>query len=152
MANLINNGNNGNIGNGGTETWLILRRLGIDTLQEPVVYMRADSHVCRAEGFAAQSRVRVSVGQRSIIATLSVVIGDLLAKHQAGVSEAAWRGLGAQEGDVVHVSHVEPLESFSFVRAKVYGHPLQPAQLQAIVRDVSENRYSSVEMSAFITA
>lgn len=140
-------------GNGnGTETWLILRRLGIDTFQEPVVFMRADCHVCRAEGFAAQSRVRVIVGERSIIATLNVIIGDLLGKHQAGVSEAAWRALGAEEGDVVHVEHMEPLESFSHVRAKVYGHALNANQLKAIVHDISENRYSTVEMAAFITA
>ncbi len=145
------NTSNGN-GNGATETWLILRRLGIDTFQEPVVFMRADCHVCRAEGFAAQSRVRVIVGERSIIATLNVVIGDLLAKHQAGVSEAAWRALGAEEGEVVHVEHMEPLESFSHVRAKVYGHALNAGQLNAIIHDISENRYSSVEMAAFITA
>jgi len=35
------------------------RRLGIDTYQQPVVYMRADFRVCRAEGFEAQSRLEV---------------------------------------------------------------------------------------------
>jgi len=35
---------------------LRLRRVGIDTYQEPVIYMRADCAVCRAEGFEAQSR------------------------------------------------------------------------------------------------
>ena len=139
-------------GTGGTETWLNLRRMGIDTLQEAVVYMRADSHVCRAEGFASLSRVRVSAGERSLIATLSVVVGELLARHEAGVSESAWRALGAAEGAIVRVTHMEPLESFSHVRAKVYGHRLESAQLQAIVQDISENRYSSEEMAAFITA
>lgn len=139
-------------GNGNSEAWLRLRRMGIDTLQEPVIYMRADSDVCRAEGFATQSRVKVTVGGNSITATLSVVIGDLLAKRQAGVSEAAWRALSANEGDIVHVSHMDTVESFSFVRAKVYGHELQAGQLMSIVRDISENRYSGVEMAAFITA
>lgn len=135
-----------------TDNWLTLRRLGIDTLQEAVVYLRADSHVCRAEGFASQSRVRVRVGERSVIATLSVVIGDLLARHQAGVSEAAWRALAGKEGDIVHVTHMEPLESFSWVRGKVYGHELDQDQLHAIIRDVTDNRYSSEELAAFITA
>jgi hypothetical protein len=47
---------------------LRLRRLGIDTYQEAVVYMHRDCHVCRAEGFAAQSRVQVEVGDRSLVA------------------------------------------------------------------------------------
>jgi hypothetical protein len=33
--------------------FLHLTRMGIDTHQEPVVYMRDDCHVCRAEGFNA---------------------------------------------------------------------------------------------------
>ena len=39
---------------------LNLRPLGIDTLQEHVVYMRRDCHVCRAEGFEAKARVEVA--------------------------------------------------------------------------------------------
>ena len=35
---------------------LALRRLGIDTYQEPMIYMHADCAICRFEGFAAQSR------------------------------------------------------------------------------------------------
>jgi thymidine phosphorylase len=138
--------------NGKPETSLNLRRLGIDTFQEPVLYMRADCDVCRAEGFASQSRVRVMAGDHSIIATLGVVTSSLLAKHEAGVSEAAWAALGAREGDTITVTHVEPVESFSSVRAKVYGHPLSPVQLRAIISDVANLRYSRVEMAAFITA
>jgi thymidine phosphorylase len=32
---------------------LRLKRLGIDTYQEPVIYMRQDCDVCRSEGFEA---------------------------------------------------------------------------------------------------
>lgn len=56
---------------------LRLRRLGIETHQEAVVYMRDDCPVCRSEGFEAQSRVQVTVGERAIIATLYVVSTDL---------------------------------------------------------------------------
>ena len=51
---------------------LRLKRLGIDTYQELVVFMARSSPVCRAEGWAAQSRVQVSLNHRSIIATLNV--------------------------------------------------------------------------------
>lgn len=67
---------------------LRLRRLGIDTYQEPVIYMRSDCHVCRAEGFEAQSRVQVSHNGHAIVATLNVVTGDLLAPDEVGLSEA----------------------------------------------------------------
>lgn len=39
-----------------------MRRLGIDTYTDPVIYMRRDCHVCRAAGFEARTRVRVALG------------------------------------------------------------------------------------------
>ena len=40
--------------------FLQLKRMHIDTHQEPVIYMHKNCHVCRAEGFYAQSRVRIT--------------------------------------------------------------------------------------------
>ena len=131
---------------------LRLRRLGIDTYQESVIYMRSDCHVCRAEGFEAQSRVDVTTGARAIIATVNVVTTDLLAPGEAGLSEAAWRLLDAREGDLVTLSHPPPLESLSHVRAKIYGKRLDEAALLAVVRDVAAGRYSDIHLSSFITA
>ena len=70
---------------------LRLRRPGIDTYQEPVVYLRRESPVCRSEGFEAQARVRIEIDHRFIIATLNVVEGDLLSPEEAALSEAAWK-------------------------------------------------------------
>ena len=47
--------------------------MGIDTYQEPVVYMRADCHICKSEGFEAQSQVMIDCEKRDIVATLNVV-------------------------------------------------------------------------------
>ena len=49
---------------------LRLRRLGIDTQQDHIVYMRPDCHVCRAEGFSSQARIRVELNGNAIVATL----------------------------------------------------------------------------------
>ena len=67
------------------------RRLGIDTHHEPVVVLRADAPVCRAEGFEAHARIEVVGAQRSIIATLNILTtGELLDIDEAGLSESAW--------------------------------------------------------------
>lgn len=90
-------------------------RTGIDTHQEPVVYMRRDCPVCQSEGFTTQARVQLTAGRRSIVATLSVVDGDWLAENVAGLSESAWASLGAQPGQLVTVTHAPPLDSLSHV-------------------------------------
>ena len=91
-------------------SFLYLRRLGIDTYQEPVVYMRDDCDVCRSEGFSSQNRVRVSCGDRHIIATVHMVRSDLLHHDEAGLSEAAWQLLGASEREKAWFSHPAPVE------------------------------------------
>jgi len=131
---------------------LHLRRLGIDTYQEMVVYMRSDCHICKSEGFEAQSRVEVRRGDKHIIATLNVVHQTMIALHEVGMSEAAWRALGGADGDEVQVTHPMPNQSFSFVRAKIYGRPMSADGIGAVVRDIAAGRYSDIEMSALISS
>ncbi len=128
------------------------RRLGIDSLQQPIVYLRADSPVCRSEGFGAQSQLEVVAGQRSILATLQPVTGDLLAPDEAGLSEAAWRLLGVEAGTELEFKHVPPVDSLGFVRAKLYGHRLDDDKWRAIIRDVAGRRYSGLHLAALIAA
>lgn len=131
---------------------LRLKRLGIDTHQEAVLYMRADCHICRAEGFSAQSRVRVEKKDAWIIATLNTVSADLLAPGEASLSESAWGRIGAAKGDEVAVSHPRPLDSMSLVRAKIYGRALVKEEYSRIISDALSGRYSDIHLSSFITA
>ena len=114
--------------------------------------MHRDCPVCRSEGFEAQSRVELLYGGRSIVATLNVVAADFLAPGEAGLSEAAWRLLQADEGAPVTVRHPRPLESIGHVRAKVHGRRLTSGGIHAIVADIAAGRYSDLQLAAFVTA
>lgn len=131
---------------------LRLVRLGIDTHQEPVVYMRTDCHVCRSEGFSAHSRVRVSTDSAVLIATLNVVRGDLLKPGEAGLSESAWTRLEARPAQLAEFSHAPPVESLGAVRAKIYGHALTEPQIEGVLRDIAGGRYADIEIAALLTA
>lgn len=128
------------------------RRLGIDTYQENVAYMRSDCKVCRSEGFGTRARIELQCGARRVVATLNVVFSELLSEDELGLSEAAWAALGAAPGAPVAVAHPAPVQSFSAVRAKIYGRPLGADAAGAIVTDICAGRYSDIEMAAFITA
>lgn len=128
------------------------RRIGIDTYREPVIYMREDCDVCRAEGLQSQSRVLVTSEHGSIIATLHVTFGDLLSIDEAGLSEFAWNILRPTDGELLSLSHAEPLESFRHVRAKLYGERLEYGAFRELMTDVAAARYSDIELSAFVAA
>jgi thymidine phosphorylase len=132
--------------------FLLLRRLGIDTYQEPVVYMREDCDICRAEGFSSQNRVQVMVGDRHIVATVNIVKSDLLHHNEAGLSEAAWSLLGANDRDTAYFRHPAPVESVSYVRGKLYGTRFTDATAAAIIRDIRDGHYSDIQLAAYVAA
>ncbi|WP_151703739.1 thymidine phosphorylase family protein [Nitrincola alkalilacustris] len=128
-------------------------RLGIDTHHEPTLYLRADSPVCRSEGFESLPRVKAtSANRRLIIASLNMITSELLDDDQVGFSESAWQMLQVEENDSIWLSHPRPVHSLSHVRAKVYGHRLDQEQLQAIIDDIVGGYYADVQLAAFITA
>lgn len=130
---------------------LYAKPLNIDTYQEAVVYLSDRCHICTSEGFRAQARVLVTVGSKTIIATINIVSDQsLLDIHEAGFSNYAWALCGAIEGAQVHISHPAPLSSLSFVRKKIYGDTLDKSEFQAIVHDIVQGRLSEIHISAFI--
>lgn len=131
---------------------LKLKRMGIDTHQEAVIYMRSDCHICRSEGFEAHTRILVKTSSKSIIATLNVVYDSLLKPGEAGLSEAAWILLSPTQNETATFSHAPTVDSLSDVRKKIYGHRLGKTALQKIIQDIAKRQYSDVELSSFITS
>lgn len=129
------------------------RRLGIDTHDHAIIYMRADCHICRAEGFASHARIKVTGPQgQSLIATLNLIVSELLAPGQIGLSETAWKKLELVEADYVQLAHPAPLHSLRAVRSKIYGNVLDKYALEEIISDVAAGKFSDIHLSAFLTA
>lgn len=131
---------------------LKLKYLGIDTYKHPVIYMKNDCHVCISEGFETHARIRVELGDKTIVATLNTIKSDLLEPGEAALSDYAWDLLDAKEGDKLILSHPKTLKSLNYLRSKIYGNELTHNELNNIVVDVSQGRYSDIYISSFITA
>lgn len=131
---------------------LVLKRLGIDTQHEAVIYMPRDCHVCRAEGFQAHSRVHVQVNGRMVLATVNHTTNRLLAPGEAGLSESAWKRLGAEEGMSVSLGHAPTPASHGHLRGKIHGRRLGRQEMREVIEDVVAGRLSDIYLSAFITA
>lgn len=136
----------------GSHNCLRLIRAGIDTYQQPVVYMHRDCAVCRAEGFSALTRVLIRSGGRELVATLNVVTKDWLALDVASLSEAAWAALDPGWDAWATFSHPEPPGSTPALRAKVFGERLSEPDFLGLMRDTVASRLSDIELAAFVTA
>jgi thymidine phosphorylase len=134
---------------------LKLRRVAVDTYRENVAYLHRECGHYRSEGFQALNKVEISVaaGSEPILAVLNVVddIG-ITAPDELGLSEQAFTQLGVAEGTPVGVAHAQPPGSLEAVHRKIRGERLGQEEYQAIARDIVNNRYSKIEMSAFVVA
>ena len=140
------------INKGSPAKGLKLKRIGIDTHQDLIVFLKKDNFVCRAEGFASMSRVRVSTRKNSIIASLNVITNGLLAEDEVGLSEAAWRQLKPSSDDTATISHTRPVDSFAAVRGKLFGKDILYSDMFQIIEDIVSGRYTQIQLSAFILA
>lgn len=131
---------------------LLAVSIDIDTHEEPVVYMRSDCVVCRAEGFTANARLQVRAGGRSIVATLNIVGESVLPAGAIGFSRSAWRYLGPETHQRVTVRHAPVVKSLGFLRKKIHGHELNSLEISAIIHDISRRLYSDIEIAGFLTA
>lgn len=129
-----------------------VRRLGLDTQYEAVVFMHKECQVCRSEGFSSQARVLLCNGSHQVIATLYQATTDLIGHDEVALSESAWMRLGVHEGDQITITHPAPLDSLSHVRSRIYGHDLGESSFHSIIKDIVDGKYSDIHLSSFLTA
>jgi thymidine phosphorylase len=136
-----------------THNRLTLTRIAIDTYRENVAYLNCKCEVYRAEGFQSMSKIEVSSDGRSILAVLVIVRDSrILAPGELGLSEQAFSQLGVEEGTQVRIRHAPPPVSIEAVRRKIRGERLSAEDFHTITGDIVKNRYSKMEMAAFLVA
>ncbi|MDX8406722.1 MAG: thymidine phosphorylase family protein [Mariprofundus sp.] len=134
---------------------LRLRRVGIDTYKENVAYLHRDCPIYRTEGFQALAKVQINstATNQQLLAVLNVVNNEsVMAVDELGLSEQAFDQLALAEGDTVSISQAIPPESLNAVHRKIAGESLNAADFTSIMQDVADNRYSRMEMAAFLVA
>lgn len=134
---------------------LKLRRIAIDTYKENVAYLHRDCATYRSEGFQALSKIEIrnSRDERPVVAVLNIVDdANIVAPGELGLCEQVFAQLNLPEGHELSVAHATPPDSLRAVHRKIYGETLAYADYQAILADILENRYSKIEMAAFLVA
>lgn len=133
--------------------YLKVKAIGIDTYRENIVYMRHDCHVCLSEGFKALTRLVVRHKDQDIIATLNVIHNSELLQHgEVALSMEAMARLNVLEDDMIEVMHLHPVDSLASVRAKLYGKTLPPEAFHEIINDITQGKYSNIELASFIAS
>ena len=132
---------------------LKLRPVAIDTYRENVAYMHRGCTVYHSEGFQALNKIEIHCEEDGppVIAVLNIVDDDAItAPGELGLSEQVFEQLGLPAGTAVKVRHASPPRSIAAVHRKIEGQVLGADAYRAIIEDIVANRYSKIEMAAFL--
>lgn len=136
-----------------------LRPLAIDTLSEHVIFIHEQAVATGHLGFRPLDRVRVVEAEpapgavpRQVVGVLNFCRDTMVGPDEIGLSEDAARDLGLPAGAAVHATQSPAPASVDLVRDKLQGRRLAEADFRAILGDVTERRYSKVELSMFVLA
>src|SRR4051812_39619817 len=130
---------------------LEIRRVSLDTGRENVVVVSRHSSALRPELFRGFSRVELRRNSRVLLATLLITDDDsLVGANEICLSEPAFRRFAEPVGSLVTVSPAPPPQSLDAVRGKIQGRTFLPAEIDAIISDITHYRYSDMEIAAFL--
>ena len=134
---------------------LLLRQVAIDTYKENVAYLHRDCKLSRSEGFQALNKIEIHQQEngQSIIALLNVVDDDAITgPGELGLCEQAFEQFGGKEGVAVRIAHAPLPDSIKAVHRKIEGDCLGLDDYRGIALDIAANRYSKIEIAAFLVA
>jgi thymidine phosphorylase len=132
---------------------LKLRKVSIDTYKENVAYLHRNCPLYRSEGFQALNKIEVRDGTETtpVIAVLNIVDDEkIIAIDELGLSEQTFSQFQGRENCIVYVNHATPPTSLRLVHAKIAGNKLEKNDFLHICEDIVNNRYSKIEISAFL--
>jgi len=134
---------------------LKLRRVAIDTYKENVVYLHRDCPLYHSEGFQPLNKIEISDGEDRVpvVAVLNIVDDEsIIATDELGMSEQIYRQFNLEEGSPVKIDHATPPDSLKAVHRKIAGNRLDKDDFLQICKDIVNNRYSKVEIAAFLVS
>ena len=132
---------------------LTVRPLAIDTFRENTVLLSRDCRALRPERLAGVRKVEVQAGGRTLMASVEICDDPaLVGPGEAGLTQPAFRRLGVPAGAAVTLTPAPPPRGAAALRAKIAGATLTEDEIDDVVHDLADHRWSDIEISAFLVA
>lgn len=134
---------------------LKVKSVAIDTFKENVAYLHRDCPLYRTEGFQALMKIEIYTKKSDspILAVLNIVDDDNIVNvDELGLSKQAFKQFNKKPGVKVSVAPAKPPISLRAVHKKIAGETLSKNDFQLICQDILENRYSKMEIAAFLVS
>ncbi|GAB5375294.1 MAG: hypothetical protein AcusKO_17560 [Acuticoccus sp.] len=132
---------------------LTLRRAPFALDGEGLALVHRDAYAVAARQLGGAVAIDVGTEGRSVRARLALADDDgVIGRGEVALSSRPFERLGLAEGDAVIVRRARRAESRDVLRKKVAGETLSAGEIERVVRDLVEGRYSEPEVAGFLVA
>jgi AMP phosphorylase len=125
-----------------------IRLLRIGAGGKPIAILGEDD--AKALGTHPLDRIEIHKGRRHVISIINVAKD--FPQGFLGIYDEVLRSFPLREGEVVEVRPADDPVSLTYIREKILGAHLNSPQIHSIVKDISGNHLSDIELAAFVTA
>ncbi|MBQ9235179.1 MAG: thymidine phosphorylase [Alphaproteobacteria bacterium] len=132
---------------------LSLKHLAISSFNENVVYLHRDCETYKVDEVGTVTKVEVHGGAAPVFAFLEIVDDDsLVSPDELGANNETFARLNLPEGANVSLNIAPLPASVAFIRRKMMGNILSEGEYKSIVNDISNHRYSNMDIASFLIA
>ena len=132
---------------------LSLKHINIKSFNENIAYINKNCLEYAIDDISSLSQVEIQTHTSKIYAFLQVVDDeDFVSSTSLGLNDEAYADLGEAEGTPVSISLAAPAPSRAALRRKIAGNILSPQDYKFIIKDITNHRYSNMDIASFIVA
>ncbi len=132
---------------------LELKHLPITSFNENIAYIHRDCSIYKIDNIRTMTRIEIHGGANPVYAFLQVVDSSkIIRPDELGLNTEAFKQIGLAEGSRVSLTLTPPAPSLASVRRKIAGNILSTKEYSDIIADISERRYSNMDIAAFLVA
>lgn len=132
---------------------LSLKHIAVNSFNENIVYLHKDCNAYKLDDIKNLTKVEVHGASAPLFAFLEIVNDpDFVSPDELGLNTEAFTALNLPEGANVNISLAGFPPSLSSVQRKVAGNILSSSEYSSIIRDITDKRYSNMDISSFLVA
>lgn len=131
---------------------LVLKHIPVRSFNENIAYINKDCTIYKVDNIKSLTRIEIHGGTKPVFAFLQIVDNKLVRPDELGLNTEAFVQTGLPEGSKITLTLTPPAPSLNAVKRKIDGNVLSAKDYAAIVNDISEYRYSNMDIASFLVA
>ena len=132
---------------------LALKHIPVRSFNENVAYIHKDCPIYKVDNIKSLTRIEIHGGKQPVFAFLQVVDGSKIVRpDELGLNTEAFTQMEIAEGSKVTLTLTPSAQSLNAVKRKISGNILNSKDYSAIINDISERRYSNMDIASFLVA